>query len=287
MKVYPFKISRPFHENLLVQVDKASIFFDKLHQHEEIQISQIIHGEGKLIVADAVHPYRSGDTFVIAGNSPHLFQSKETIRSKSHMISLFFTKKSFGDDFFDMPQLKEIGGFFEKSAVGFKVKRNVPIEKIMYRLPSADEFSRFVLFLKLLKIICHSQTEILTDLISPKTVSKHDDHRMQRIFDYVECNFQHDITLNKIADIACLTPNAFCPFFKQRTNKTFFQFLIEIRIEHSSQLIAKNNGLSISDISVRSGFKSISNFNRKFKELKGMTPSKYFQKMNKTPHYSF
>ena len=287
MKVYPFKITTPLHENLLVQVDKAPILFDKLHQHEEIQIAHIVNGEGKLIVTDTVHPYGPGDTFVIAGNSSHLFQSAKTIKGTSHMISIFFTRKSFGDDFFDMPQLKGILCFFEKSATDFKVKRgNASIEKIMCQLPQVDNFSRFVLFLTLLEKLCNSQTEILSSYIFPETIWTHDDHRMRRIFDYVRSNFQHDITLEKIANMACLTPNAFCHFFKQRTNKTFFQFLIEHRIEHSCQLIAKDNGLWISDISIQSGFKSISNFNRKFKKLKGMTPSQYFQKMNDTSIYS-
>lgn len=288
MKVYPFKISKPLHENLLVQVDTAPIFFDKLHQHDEIQIAHIVKGEGKLFISDTVHPYWPGDTFVIAGNSPHLFQSMEIRNSLSHMISIFFTKESFGDGFFDIPQLVGIIGFFEKSAAGFRLTEHKPsIEKIMCKLPQADKFSRFVLFLKLLHKLRNTKTEPLTNALCSKTISTYDAPRMQRILDYVKSNFQHEITLEKVAELACMTPNAFCNFFKQRTDKTFFQFLITLRIEHSCQLIANNIGLSISAISTESGFKSISNFNRKFKELKGMTPSQYFQKMNDSPVYCF
>jgi AraC-like DNA-binding protein len=93
-------------------------------------------------------------------------------------------------------------------------------------------------------------------------------------------HFQDDITLDKIASLACMTPNAFCHFFKQRTNKTFFQFLIELRVAHACQLIIKDHDLTMADISSKSGFKSISNFNRKFKQLKGSTPSQYFQRQN-------
>ena len=109
---------------------------------------------------------------------------------------------------------------------------------------------------------------------------------MQAIFDYVMNNFQNDITLETVSELAFMTPNAFCRFFKQRTNKTFFQFLIELRIEHACQLLAKNEDLSVAQISGESGFKSISNFNRKFKTLKGMTPSTYFNKMNDGMVYS-
>jgi AraC-like DNA-binding protein len=77
--------------------------------------------------------------------------------------------------------------------------------------------------------------------------------------------------------MAFMTPNAFCRFFKQRTNKTFFQFLIELRVEHACQLLGSKRELNINLISDLSGFNSISNFNKKFKKIKGVTPSKYQQ----------
>ena len=47
MKVYPFEIPKPISENLTVQEDKEFVFFDKLHQHKEIQISLIVEGTGE------------------------------------------------------------------------------------------------------------------------------------------------------------------------------------------------------------------------------------------------
>jgi hypothetical protein len=42
MKVLPFKIPKPKSGAIIVQEDLASVFYDKLHQHEEIQISYIL-----------------------------------------------------------------------------------------------------------------------------------------------------------------------------------------------------------------------------------------------------
>ena len=74
-----------------------------------------------------------------------------------------------------------------------------------------------------------------------------------------------------------MTKNAFCRYFKVRTNKTFFQFLIDIRIESASKLLLKNNELSVIEIAELCGFNNISNFNRKFKEIKLASPLKYKQ----------
>ena len=105
---------------------------------------------------------------------------------------------------------------------------------------------------------------------------------MQIIFDYIIHNFQNEITLKNVSALIHMTPNAFCRFFKQRTNKTFFKYLIELRIEHACQLLKTNKDKSVVEISNLSGFRSISNFNRKFKELKDVSPSYYFEHINTT-----
>ncbi len=72
-----------------------------------------------------------------------------------------------------------------------------------------------------------------------------------------------------------MTKNAFCKYFKKRTNKTYIQFLSELRIEHACKLLRTEKELSIVDIAESSGFNNISNFNRQFKSLKRMSPSAF------------
>lgn len=275
MKVLPFEISKPIEVNLLVQVDKEILFFDKLHQHKEIQISMILKGNGKLIVGDSIHTYRASDIFVIGGQVPHLFQSTPS-SEHSHMVSLFFTPNSFGRDFFKTPDLEQIVPFFELAPKSFRLKSKIQkAMEIMKQIPFQDKLNRFVSFLKLLEVISCSEVEILTAYVNPKALNSNEGKRLQDVFDYVTKNFQTDIKLKTAASLAYMTPNSFCRFFKQRTDKSFFQFLIELRIAHSCQLLRSNKDLTILEISEESGFKSISNFNKKFKSLKNCTPSHY------------
>lgn len=91
---------------------------------------------------------------------------------------------------------------------------------------------------------------------------------MQVIFDYVMKNFQNTISLRDVAGLVYMTPNAFCRFFKQRRNKTFFQFLIQFRVDNACQVLENKADLSIETIALGSGFNSVSNFIRQFKSLK-------------------
>ncbi|WP_027078750.1 AraC family transcriptional regulator [Maribacter antarcticus] len=275
MKIYPFQIPKPVAGALIVQENKELVFFDKLHQHEEIQISLLVKGQGKLIIGDSIHSYTTGDLIVIDGKIPHLFQSTSN-DEVSHMISLFFTPNSFGSDFFTIPDLEQTASFFNKPNTGYRVSaKNLAARQIMKALPFADKFSRFISFLELLKRISEDKITMLTGFVHPKALNANEGKRLQEVLDYVMHNFERDIKLITVANLAFMTPNAFCRFFKQRTNKTFFQFLIELRIEHACQLLVSNKDLSILEIAEKSGFGSISNFNRKFKHIKKSTPTAY------------
>lgn len=64
MKVLPFKIPKPHQDAFCFKIDEALSFYDKLHQHEEIQLCFIVEGEGTLIVGDTISYYKKGDVMV-------------------------------------------------------------------------------------------------------------------------------------------------------------------------------------------------------------------------------
>ena len=89
-------------------------------------------------------------------------------------------------------------------------------------------------------------------------------------------NFEREISLEEVAEIANMTPNAFCRFFKLRTRKTFSDFLNDVRIGHACRML-QNNEKSVLEICFSSGFNNVSNFNRQFKRRMKMSPSVYLR----------
>ena len=278
MKAVPFKIPKPENERLIVQVDYTPVFYDRLHHHEEMQISLIKNGTGKLWISDSIHRFEPGDLFEIGENIPHLFQSQKKEGEFAHMITLFFSRESFGRKFFDLPELKEISGFFTHATIGLKLlESNNELLRIMDSMPSFSKLERFISLLQLLKILKSAPLQALSHYKSPRIHNGFDGKRLQLIFDYAFKNFEQDISLNEIARLIHMTPQAFCRYFRQHTNKTFFEFLIELRIEHACQMIAQNPELPMKSVAVLSGFGSISNFNRQFKKLKKVPPKDYIK----------
>ncbi len=273
MKVLPFVVPKPDKGGLIYQVDKVDVFYDKLHQHEEIQLSFIVEGSGTLVVGDTINNYTTGDVLVIGSHLPHVFKSDSKSLKQSHMLTLFFTKQSFGESFFNLEEMNEIQSFFDRSKYGFKLKSSLgDIRPLFLQLENASKLNQFIILLQLLNRIVDSDYRSLSSFVYDKKYSSVEGDRMRNVFEFTLNNYADDITLEQIARVANMTKNAFCKYFKKRTNKTYIQFLNEFRIETASKLLQETNDYSIAEVAFKCGFRNISNFNKTFKKLKGITP---------------
>ncbi|MBP93168.1 MAG: AraC family transcriptional regulator [Flavobacteriaceae bacterium] len=276
MKVLPFKIPKPERDAFVFQADYELAFYDKLHQHEEIQFSIILEGEGTLIVGDTVNFYSKNDILILDSHMPHVFKSDVTSCKHSHMLSLFFTKESFGTDFFNLEELQELQPFFKRSKHGFKVTSHKKVLKELFlKLESSSKLERFIILLQTMKIATKANYQSLSSFVYNKKYSDNEGKRMRDVLAFTMNQYTTDITLDAVAEVSNMTKNAFCKYFKKRTNKTYFQFLNELRIENACKLMQTQIDSSISEIAFQSGFNNISNFNRQFKLIKGKSPNTY------------
>lgn len=94
------------------------------------------------------------------------------------------------------------------------------------------------------------------------------------ILKYIDKNYAGDITLDSLADIAGYSKYHFSRMFKKYSGKSFVSFLNEKRI-NAAVLMLVESDVSITDIAMRSGFTSLTTFNRIFKSVKGCTPSEF------------
>lgn len=94
------------------------------------------------------------------------------------------------------------------------------------------------------------------------------------VFEYINAHYNEDISLDMIADVAGFSKFHFSRLFKQFTEQSFYDYLNQKRVKEAEALLL-NPGLSITEISMLSGFSSISTFNRVFKSIKECTPSEF------------
>lgn len=285
MKVLPFKIPKTVKESYRIQIDKQPYFYDTLHQHPEIQITQIVEGTGTFICGDHIGHYEPGDLYIIGPNMPHVFKSDNIhyqIDSPptSHGISLFFDRNVFGKSFFDLPEMESARDFLIKSQRGIQIVGDTlqEITPFMHSAQYTQSIDRLIGLLKILKLLsADPNPSYLSTSSSIKEYNEKDGKRMNDVFQFTMSNYNRAISLDEVAAIANMSPNAFCRFFKQRTRKTYINFLNEVRIGNACQLLQRED-LTIAQICYNSGFNNLSHFNRYFKRVTGMSPSEYMKK---------
>jgi AraC family L-rhamnose operon transcriptional activator RhaR/AraC family L-rhamnose operon regulatory protein RhaS len=96
---------------------------------------------------------------------------------------------------------------------------------------------------------------------------------------YVEDHYPEDIRLEKLADLAYLSPEYFSKVFKRLTSQTPIEFVNTVRLDKAKQLLA-STALPITEIAYRTGFHDSNYFSRQFRKTTGVTPGDYRRHSN-------
>ena len=281
MKVLPFKIPKTTQESFRVQRDKLPYFYDRLHHHPELQITLILKGYGTQFIGNSVRSFQEGDIFVIASNIPHVLKSDPIFYQDEKKgvaaISIFFKQESFGKEFFHLPELHHIAEWMYNLRAAIQVvgKSCHQLRKMMEEITHLTGFQRFLQLLSILDILTQSKSQqiIAHQGFDVEEKSKDRQH-MNKIFQYLMDNYDKRISLEEVARLVNKSEASFCRYFKLRTQKTFVQYLNEIRIGVACKELQEQQ-YSISEICYQCGFSNLSNFNRRFKQIMQLSPSEY------------
>ncbi|GKX65026.1 response regulator [Inconstantimicrobium mannanitabidum] len=104
------------------------------------------------------------------------------------------------------------------------------------------------------------------------------DSRSERMIEfvkeYIRENYNKDISLTEVAGKVYLNPNYFSDLFKRKVGKNFLDYLLELRIEISKELL-KKPGIKVYEVANEVGYKEHASFNRAFKRIVGISPKEY------------
>lgn len=95
-----------------------------------------------------------------------------------------------------------------------------------------------------------------------------------KVCNYITEHCTENITVEQLADLAGFSKFHFSRLFKQFANMSCYEYLTQKRIAHAERLLIDPQ-FSITEVAMRSGFNSLSTFNRIFKAAKNCTPSEY------------
>lgn len=286
MKPIYEKVNRPKDQSFFLEEVTKPYFPDPWHYHPEVEILYIKNGSGTNYVGDSVNTFYPGDLVIVGSNVPHVWScSPEYLKSDSELLSsaicIQFMENTFGNSITDCPE------FFRISELLYEARRGLQflngtlanLTKQIQGLISLTGMKRLLGLLAILDTMSTSNEYryLSNSNYKPIIINSEDKQRMEIIYQYVIKNYPNKISLTEISELVHLVPHSFCRYFKSRTNKVFSSFVSEVRVGNACKLLIENKH-TIADICYLSGFNYMSNFNRQFKKIKGLTPSEFYLK---------
>jgi len=259
-----------------------------LHKHVEYEIMLFTQGSGKQFVGEGVSDYKAGDMALIGSNVPHLHLCHTKLDTTSasnpeekgsageaiqfrpdifpgqmegipdyHLIHDLLQKSQYGIRFYDeglFDEMLEMVREFDSSGY---TSRIVCLLRMLEKLHDCQHF-------RLLSDTAYNQANLIPDVKEP----------VNKVYAYLYNHFKEKVTLGEIAEFVNQNPAALCRYFKQRTDRSIFQCLAEIRIEHACKLLTYSK-MNVSQIAYESGYNSVTHFVAQFEKITRRTPSEY------------
>lgn len=259
-----------------------SVFYDGFpgiwHFHDEYELTLILESSGTRMVGDHIERFTDGDLVLIGKNLPHTWRNDESkVFEKSECLVLHFMYNCLGNGFFDVPAMQKIQALLMRSHRGVKITgttKDVVIDMFV-GMENQDPATQVIQMLSILNLLTSSDD--LQNLSSEGFANSIDEsgaNRLNQVYAYIMNHFQEDISLSKVAEVANMSPTGFSRYFKNRTRKSFTQFLIELKVGYACKLLITED-MTVSQVCYESGFQNMSNFNQQFKGITRLTPKKY------------
>ena len=258
------------------------VFDFPLHTHEDIEINLILDGKGaQRIVGNHISEISNKELVLIGSNLAHGWFTHNCKSNKIREITIQFHSDLFDERFLKRNQMINIRNMFENAKQGIAFSSKT-IDSIALRILALYEKGGFDSVLELLSILNDLSVSRDIKILSDSTFSKeqknyYNSRRIEKVFDYLNNNFQKHITLSEVAIIVNMSEVSFSRLIKKHTGFSFVDCLNEIRLGHVSRMLIDTTQ-SIAEIAFKCGFNNLANFNRTFKSKKGFTPKEFRNK---------
>lgn len=269
-------------DSIYVKEIKTTQLDDQFHFHNTYEIALILKSKGTRIIGDSIENFTDGDFVLLGPHVPHIaYYNNDYSSSRNntpmHALVVYFHPDWLTERQLNSESLFKLRKLFADSRRGIKISgiQKRKVIKNLFRLKKSKGLASIIILLETLEIISNTGNyECLASEGYTNTFSLKDINRLDKVYQFIRDHFTETISLESAASIASMTPTAFCKYFKRKTQKTFSNFVNEVRVGYACKLLWDQN-LSIYEICFKCGFNNLTNFNKNFKRYTGRIPSEY------------
>ena len=260
-------------------LDKRAASFDgRFHFHPEFEITLIERSSGRRVVGDSIESFAPDDLVLLGENLPHQYVSDSVTQDELAAAKVIqFRAQVLGEGLYRLAEFKQVSRMLERAGRGLKFGRKTveAARRPIGRLFEESGLKRLLHLLELLEILSSdlNAVPIASAGYLPKISSREGD-TIDKALHYLNENFSEPVSARDLCRHLHVSPATCNRLFHKSVGRSFKTALIETRISHACRLLLESDQ-PIVEVAYASGFTNLSNFNRRFKEMKGNTPRGY------------
>lgn len=260
----------------------------KWHHHPQIEFHLIREGSGLMMAGDCVVPFRAGHVALIGSNLPHNWVSdvKPGERLDRRDVLCHVRPQTMKALMTCFPETARFNLVLRRAAraVVLSGESAQAAGALLEGMGDHDSARRVADLIELFGVFADApETEVAT-VVTPGydlELSSDTERTVNEAIAYVTKNLAREISLEEAARLVSMSPSAFSRFFKRAAGIGFSDFVRRLRIGRAKRLLATTDR-AVARIREEYGYDNASNFNRRFLDETGTTPSAFRKAHRKT-----
>jgi AraC-like DNA-binding protein len=248
------------------------------HCHEEYELHMITATSGKAFVGDWIGPFEPGHLVLCGPKLPHNWISLdipiEGVAQRDLVIQ--FQHTPIEQACKTIPEFSELLPLLERARHGIEFFGFSKTGQTHWQHVKTSKGSRrLAAFLELMTDLARCTDYRMLSSVQMQGVDNAAElDQINVIVNRITENVALPLTAAQMADDMGMSETRFSRFFKRTTGHTFTDFVNQVRIHRACQLLMSSDRY-VTNICYDVGFNNVANFNRRFLELKGATPTEF------------
>jgi len=249
------------------------------HLHDEYELHLVNSTRGRMFVGDYIGNFGPGNLVLAGPRLPHNwitthYDKGECAPDRDRALIFLDDPIRKACDF--IPEMRSILPLLERAKNGiefFGISDKVSAH--LDRLKALQGARRMAVFMELLSDLAqHEHYQLLSSSQMQGCGDVKSQRKVSEIVDYISDNYHQQLYMAEVAERFGMSESRFSRYFRKATGNSFTDFVNRIRVNKACQLLVETDSY-ISTVCYEVGFNTVANFNRRFMELRGMTPTEF------------
>lgn len=250
------------------------------HFHPEYELHLVCATSGRYFIGDFIGQFAPGNLVLVGPNLPHNWVSEVADETSVPLRSrvMQFTEDFVGRTIDCFPELAAARKLFERSSAGvlFSPEASHRVSDLMRRIVTATGTERIALFLGIIAALEQDRdAQTLTSQHYLPDPPGFMSTGINEVLAYINDNLTEVLDETTLARLAGVTPPTLSRSFRRHTGQSLTKYVNRLRVTLACQLLMSSDFATVTDVCYASGFNNVSNFNRQFLALRGVTPTQF------------